>query len=50
MNKVGLSFVEIICSCPANWRMTPEDSLKWIEEKMILEFPLGEFKNVDKIE
>ncbi len=50
MNKVGFTFVEILSACPANWRMTPGDSLKWIEEKMIPEFPLGEFKNVDKIE
>jgi len=50
MNKVGLSFVEILCACPANWRLSPADSLKWIEEKMIPEFPLGEFKNVAKIE
>ena len=50
LNKVGLSFVEIICACPANWRLSPADSLKWIEEKMIPEFPLGEFKNVAKIE
>jgi len=50
MNNVGLSFVEIICACPTNWHMSPEDSLKWIEEKVIPEFPVGEFKNVDKIE
>jgi len=50
MDKVGLSFVEILCACPANWRMSPTDSLKWIEEKMVPEFPLGELKNVDKIE
>lgn len=50
MDNVGLSFVEIICACPDNWRLSPIDSLKWIEEKMIPEFPLGEFKNVDRIE
>ncbi len=50
MDNVGLSFVEIICACPENWRLSPIDSLKWIEEKMIPEFPLGEFKNVDRIE
>ena len=50
MDKIGLSFVEIICACPANWHLSPLDSLKWIEEKMIPEFPLGEFKNVDRIE
>ncbi|MEA3442667.1 MAG: thiamine pyrophosphate-dependent enzyme [Chloroflexota bacterium] len=50
MSNVGLSFVEVICDCPSNWHLSPADSLKWIEEKMIPEFPLGEFKNVDKIE
>ena len=50
IDNIGLSFVEVISACPTNWHMSPEDSLKWIEEKMILEFPLGEFKNVDRIE
>lgn len=50
MNKVGLSFVEVLSACPANWHLSPTDSLKWIEEEMIPEFPLGEFKNVAKIE
>jgi len=49
MNGVGLSFVEVLCACPANWHLSPQDCLKWIEEMMIPEFPLGEFKNVDKI-
>jgi 2-oxoglutarate ferredoxin oxidoreductase subunit beta len=48
--KAGLSFVEILCACPTNWRMSPEQSLKWIEEKMIPEYPLGEFKNLDRID
>jgi 2-oxoglutarate ferredoxin oxidoreductase subunit beta len=50
VNKVGLSFVEVLAACPSNWHLSPADSLKWIEERMIPEFPLGEFKNVDKIE
>ena len=49
MNGVGLSFVEVLCACPANWHLSPQDCLKWIEERMIPEFPLGEFKNVDRI-
>jgi len=50
MDNVGLSFVEILSACPANWHKSPQDSLKWIEEKLIPEFPLGEFKNVDRLE
>lgn len=40
----GLTFVEILSSCPINWRMTPSDSMKWIENEMIKVFPLGKFK------
>ena len=40
----GLSFVEIIVACPVNWRLTPVEAIKRIEEQVIPEFPLGEFK------
>ncbi|MDY6968999.1 MAG: thiamine pyrophosphate-dependent enzyme [Spirochaetota bacterium] len=50
IDGVGLGFVEILTSCPVNWRMTPVDALKYIEEEVIKEFPLGEFKNVDSID
>jgi 2-oxoglutarate ferredoxin oxidoreductase subunit beta len=50
LDHVGLSFVEILSACPANWHLTPVESLKWIEEKMIPEFSLGEFKNVDQVD
>lgn len=50
LGNVGLSFVEIISACPPNWHMTPVESLNWIEKSVIAEFPLGEFKNVDRIE
>ncbi len=45
MAGLGLSFVEVLCACPVNWHLSPLDSLKWLEEKLIPEFPLGEFKN-----
>ena len=47
MDDVGLGFVEILCACPTNWRLSPVESLKWIEQAVVAEFPLGEFKNVD---
>ena len=50
LEGVGLSFVEVITACPSNWRMTPVQVLDWIGEKVIPEFPLGEFKNVAYIE
>lgn len=50
MDGVGFSFVEFLSTCPTNWHLSPVDSLKWIDEEMTREFPLGEFKNVDCIE
>ena len=50
MDDVGFSFVEVLDPCPINWHMTPVDALEWIEEKQIAEYPLGEFKNVDRID
>jgi 2-oxoglutarate ferredoxin oxidoreductase subunit beta len=47
VDHAGLGFVEVLAACPPNWHLSPVESLKWIEEKMIAEFPLGEFKNVD---
>ncbi len=50
LDNVGLSFVEVITACPVNWHKTPVECLEWIEDKLLAEYPLGEFKNVDNIE
>lgn len=42
----GLSIVEVISTCPTNWGMTPENSLKWAKENMIPYYPLGVYKDV----
>ncbi|QVK21658.1 2-oxoglutarate oxidoreductase [Mycoplasmatota bacterium] len=44
----GFSLVEFISTCPINWRMTPNDSLKWVEDSMIPYYPLGVVKDGDK--
>ncbi|MDD5094985.1 MAG: thiamine pyrophosphate-dependent enzyme [Dehalococcoidia bacterium] len=49
MDDVGFSFVEILDFCPTNWKMSPVNALDWVEKRMIPEFPLGEFRNVDSI-
>lgn len=41
----GYSFVELLTNCPTNWGVTPEESLQWIGEKTIPNFPLGELRN-----
>ncbi|MDR2772741.1 MAG: 2-oxoglutarate oxidoreductase [Elusimicrobiota bacterium] len=41
----GFSLVEIISNCPVDWGMTPLQSIKWVEETFIKEFPLGVIKD-----
>ena len=41
---LGYSMVEILSQCPTDWHMTPIEAAKWVEEKMIPYYPLGEFK------
>ena len=41
MDGKGFSLVEIVTSCPTNWGLEPLDALKFLEEKMFPEYPLG---------
>jgi len=41
---MGFSMVELLSSCPTNWRIDIAESLDWIEEHMIPVFPLGDYK------
>ncbi|MCX5714671.1 MAG: thiamine pyrophosphate-dependent enzyme [Candidatus Omnitrophica bacterium] len=40
----GFSLVEVLSSCPTYWGMSPRQSLNWIKEVMLKEFPLGRIK------
>ena len=40
------SMIEVLSTCPTNWGMTPVEALKWLEENMIPQYPLGVFKEV----
>ena len=42
--NLGTCFVEIVSNCPSNWKMTPVQSNKWMEENMIPFYPLGDLK------
>ena len=46
LNGLGFSFVEILATCPTNWKMTPVEAHKRIKEEMIPVFPLGIFKDL----
>ncbi|MFH1413316.1 MAG: thiamine pyrophosphate-dependent enzyme [Candidatus Omnitrophota bacterium] len=44
INKVGFSLVEILSPCPTYLGITPEETLLWLKNVMIKEFPLGRLK------
>ena len=41
----GFSLVEIMSACPTNWGLSPLDSIKFMREKTMVEFPLGIFRD-----
>jgi 2-oxoglutarate ferredoxin oxidoreductase subunit beta len=42
----GFSLVEILSPCPTNWKMSPKDSVRWVDEEMTKIFPLKVIKDV----
>jgi 2-oxoglutarate ferredoxin oxidoreductase subunit beta len=45
MANLGFSLVEILSPCPTNWKMTPVNACKWVEEIMMEVFPLKVIKD-----
>ncbi|MEE8317355.1 MAG: thiamine pyrophosphate-dependent enzyme [Candidatus Omnitrophota bacterium] len=40
----GFSIVEVLSQCPTYIGLSPKDSIRWVGEEMIKEYPLGVFK------
>ncbi len=40
----GTCFIEVVSNCPSGWKMTPLETMKWIEENMFPVYPLGDLK------
>jgi 2-oxoglutarate/2-oxoacid ferredoxin oxidoreductase subunit beta len=41
---LGFSMVELLSICPTNWGLSPQQSIEWLEDKMIPYYPLEDFK------
>ncbi len=48
METLGTTFVEVASNCPSGWKLTPEESLKWLEEQVFPYYRLGVFKDIKK--
>lgn len=42
--KKGTCFIEVVSNCPSGWKMTPVESIKFLEEQMMHTYPLGDIK------
>lgn len=47
---LGFAMVELLSSCPTNWHLSPPEALKWIEEKMVPYYPLGDYKVIEPVQ
>lgn len=47
LNNKGFNFVEVLSSCPTNWKLSPIQAHEKIKNELINIYPLGIFKDVD---
>ena len=48
VEKKGFSFVEILSPCPVNWKMTPVEARRWLENSLEPVFPVGNLRDLAK--
>lgn len=42
----GTSVIEIVSTCNSGWKMTPDQSNKWMVENMFPAYPIGDLKDI----
>jgi 2-oxoglutarate ferredoxin oxidoreductase subunit beta len=47
--NLGFSMVELLSSCPTNWKVSPNEALKFVGDHMIPVFPLGDYKVIPEV-
>ena len=47
LNGGGYCFIEVMANCPTNWGLSPVDTLKFMQEKTMQEFPIGTIRDVE---
>jgi len=45
LDDLGYSLVELLSPCPTNWKMSPKEAWKWVNEAMVKTYPLGVIKD-----
>lgn len=50
INQKGFSMIEVLSTCPVNWKMSPIQAMHWVDDEMSKVYPLGVFKDVTQDE
>ncbi|MCM8762418.1 MAG: thiamine pyrophosphate-dependent enzyme [Candidatus Omnitrophica bacterium] len=45
IEKRGFSLIEVLSTCPTNWKKTPAESMEWVRTEMASFFPPGVYKD-----
>ena len=45
MDDLGFSLVEILSSCPTNWKLSPVEACKWVGDEVMKNYPLMVIKD-----
>jgi len=45
VNGEGFALVEVLSTCPVQWKMTPLEAMRWAESHMMAYYPLGVFRD-----
>ena len=48
LKRRGTSFVGIVSTCNAGWKMSPEKANEWMEENLFKTYPLGDLKDIEE--
>lgn len=46
MDDLGFAMVEILSQCPTNWKLSPVESCRRVEEEVVKIYPLGVIKDI----
>ncbi len=46
---LGFSMVELLSTCGTNWGLSPLDALKFVEDRMVPVYPIGDYKVSDSV-
>jgi 2-oxoglutarate ferredoxin oxidoreductase subunit beta len=50
MDGLGFALVEILSPCPTNWKLSPVDACKRVDEEVVRSYPLGVIKDLTQTE